>query len=129
MNDFSAARVRDSRPRCENQRSYTQPGVSHSRSTQLMASGVPCFLPSRLGQVFPLIFPSLKSTHWPLFLLMPACPLCPSVPDSILLARALSPWPKWSAEPGQDERVLNRRLGKLAVRGGQSRPVGSGKQL
>ena len=40
-----------------NQQSYgSQPGVSHSRSTQLMARVSLAFSLSRLGQVFPLIF-------------------------------------------------------------------------
>ena len=103
--------------------------VSHSRGTQLMARVFLAFSHSHLGQVFPLIFHPWRARASLCFWLMPAYPLCRFSPGQYSsLARALSPWPKWSSEPGQNERVLNRRLGKAGGRGGQSRPTGLGRQ-
>ena len=60
---------------------------------------------------------------------MPAFPLCCfSLGEYSSLARALNPWPKWSSESGQNERVLNRRLGKAGGWGGQSGPTGLERQ-
>ena len=103
--------------------------VSHSRGTRLMARVFLAFSHSHLGQVFPLIFHPWRAHTGLCFWLMPACPLCRFSPGEYSsLARALSPWPKWSSEPGQNERVLNRRLGKAGGRGGQSRPTGRSRQ-
>lgn len=103
--------------------------VSHSRGTQSMARVFLAFSHSHLGQVFPLIFHPWRARTGLCFWLMPACPLCHFGPGQYSsLARALSPWPKWSSESGQNERVLNRRLGKAGGRGGQNWPAGLGRQ-
>ena len=103
--------------------------VSHSRGTELMARVFLAFSHSHLGQVFPLIFHPWRARTGLCFWLMPACPLCRFSPGQYSsLARALNPWPKWSSESGQNERVLNRRLGKAGGRGGQSGPTGLNRQ-